>query len=240
MNSQTQILTKHTIKYANKNIDISLQQSPRKTFSIEVSPDMTVIVKAPENVSHEQIMYKIEQKKSRIYKQVCYFQELQPKLKDNKYIPWETFLYLWKEYILKIKKTKEDEHVELNENIMYVYAKDKNSAKEIIEKRYTDQSYKIFKDKLYSVLKLFKEQDISLKGLRIRKMHRRRWSCSKNWTITINIELVKAPIWCIKYVLAHECCHLLEFNHNKKFYELLEYVMPDWEKQKLRLEILLG
>ena len=46
---------------------------------------------------------------------------------------------------------------------MYVYAKDKNSAKEIIEKRYTDQSYKIFKDKLYSVLRLFKEQDISLK-----------------------------------------------------------------------------
>jgi hypothetical protein len=46
---------------------------------------------------------------------------------------------------------------------MLVYAKNKESAKEIIEKRYTDQSYKLFKDKLYSVLKLFKEQDISLK-----------------------------------------------------------------------------
>lgn len=239
MNSQTQILTKHTINYASKNIDISLEQLPRKTFSIEISPDMNVIVKAPNTVSQEQILYKIEKKKPRIYRQICYFEELQPKLKQQKYISWETFLYLWKEYILKIKKAKEEEWVVLDENNMLVYAKNKESAKEIIEKRYTDQSYKLFKDKLYSVLKLFKEQDISLKWLRIRKMHRRRWSCSKNWTITLNIELIKAPIWCIKYVLAHECCHLLEFNHNKRFYELLEYVMPDWEKQKLRLEKLL-
>jgi hypothetical protein len=86
MNSETQILTKHTINYAGKNIDISLEQLPRKTFSIEVSPDMTVIVKAPENVSHEQIMYKIEKKKMRIYRQICYFEELQPKLKQQKYI----------------------------------------------------------------------------------------------------------------------------------------------------------
>ena len=240
MNSKTKVLTKHTINYAGKDINISLFQLPRKTFSIEVSPDMTVVVKAPDNVSLEQIMYKIDKKKSRIYRQVCYFEELQPKLREQKYISWETFLYKWKEYILKIKKAKDDEHVELDWNNMLVFVNDKESTKDIVENWYKDQAYKLFKDTVYSVLDLFKAQDVSLKWLRIRKMNRRRWSCSKNWVITLNYELIKAPIWCIKYVLAHECCHLLEFNHNRRFHELLEYVMPDREKQKLRLEKLLG
>lgn len=240
MNSETQILTKHTISYAWKNIDISLQKLPRKTFSIEISPDMSVLVKAPNNVSDEQIIYKIENRKTRIYRQVCYFENLQPKLKQQKYISWETFLYLWKEYILKIKKAKDDEYVELDWNNMFVYAKDKKNVKNIVEDRYQNKAYKLFKDTVYNVLDMFKDQDIKLKWLRIRKMNKRRWSCSKNWIITLNYELIKAPIWCIKYVLSHECCHLIEFGHNRRFYELLEYVMPGREKQKLRLEILLG
>lgn len=239
MSSKAQILIKHTISYAEKTIDVFLEQSSRKTFSIEVSPDMRILVKAPKNIQQEQILDKIEKRKLRIYKQIRYFEELYPKLKEHKYISWETFLYLGKEYVLKIRKTKNEEWVILDENIMIAYVKNKALTKDIIEKRYVDQSYKLFKDKLYSVLNLFKEQNIVLKWLRIRKMHRRRGSCSKNWTITLNIELIKAPIWCIKYVLAHECCHLLEFNHSKRFYELLEYIMPDWEKQKLKLERLL-
>lgn len=235
MNSETKVL----INYAGENIEISLLLLPRKTFSVEVSPDMSVIVKAPENVSMDQIMYKIEKKKSWIYKQICYFRELQPKLRNRKYISWETFLYLWREYILRVKKSKKNE-VNIEWNTMVAYVDSKDHAMEIIENRYKDTAYLLFKDTVYAVLKQLKEQKPTLKWLRIRKMKRRRWSCSKNWVITLNYELVKAPIWCIKYVLSHECCHLIKFGHNKKFYELLEYIMPDREKQKLRLEKLLG
>jgi predicted metal-dependent hydrolase len=71
-------------------------------------------------------------------------------------------------------------------------------------------------------------------------MTTRRWSCSKKWNITLNSELVKAPRWCIEYVLTHECCHLVEFKHTKKFYELLTTIMPDRQKQKNKLEKLLA
>jgi hypothetical protein len=38
----------------------------------------------------------------------------------------------------------------------------------------------------------------------------------------------------------HELCHLVHHNHSKKFIELQDKEMPDWEKWKLKLEKLLA
>jgi hypothetical protein len=65
----------------------------------------------------------------------------------------------------------------------------------------------------------------------------RRWgSCSENGTLLLNSQLVKAPTQCIDYVIVHELCHTMHFNHSKSFYELLTRVMPDWPERKRRLE----
>jgi hypothetical protein len=66
---------------------------------------------------------------------------------------------------------------------------------------------------------------------------KKRWgSCSGKNTILFNPELVKAPGHCIEYVVVHELCHLVYPHHNRKFYSLLTYILPDWECRKARLE----
>jgi predicted metal-dependent hydrolase len=37
-------------------------------------------------------------------------------------------------------------------------------------------------------------------------------------------------------VLTHELCHLAHRNHGPAFYRLLEQTMPNWKKQKSKLE----
>jgi len=37
-------------------------------------------------------------------------------------------------------------------------------------------------------------------------------------------------------VITHELCHRAEPHHGPAFFELLEQVMPDWERRKQRLE----
>ena len=37
-------------------------------------------------------------------------------------------------------------------------------------------------------------------------------------------------------VITHELYHLAHRDHGPEFYDLLEQVMPDWEKRKQRLE----
>ena len=86
MNSQTEVLSKHSIHYGNKTIDISLHQSQRKTFRIEVSPDMQVLVKAPKHIPHEQILHRVNKKAPWIYKQIAYFEDFHPRITPRKYI----------------------------------------------------------------------------------------------------------------------------------------------------------
>jgi len=65
-----------------------------------------------------------------------------------------------------------------------------------------------------------------------------RWgSClrAKN-TILLNLEIIKAPKYCIDYVVLHELIHFVHKEHNSKFYELLSVLMPDWKKRKALLD----
>jgi hypothetical protein len=40
-------------------------------------------------------------------------------------------------------------------------------------------------------------------------------------------------------IVVHELAHLKEFEHNKAFYQLCEYMQPDYHQQELDLRLLL-
>jgi YgjP-like, metallopeptidase domain len=54
--------------------------------------------------------------------------------------------------------------------------------------------------------------------------------------ISLNPDLIRAPITCIDYVITHELVQLIHPHHGPAFYDLLETLMPDWRSRKERLE----
>ena len=70
----------------------------------------------------------------------------------------------------------------------------------------------------------------------VRTMRSRWGSLSRAGTITLNVNLVRAPRPCIDYVVTHELCHIQHRDHDAHFFRLLGRAMPDWEQRKQRLE----
>ena len=66
---------------------------------------------------------------------------------------------------------------------------------------------------------------------------RTRWgSCSAAGTLSFNWRLVLAPHDVLDYVVVHEVCHLLEHNHGRSFWRLVEQRRPGYREAKAWLD----
>ncbi len=61
-------------------------------------------------------------------------------------------------------------------------------------------------------------------------------SCSSKGNISYSFRLMTYPEEAIDYVVVHELAHLTEMNHSKKFYEIIENVLPDYKERKKLLK----
>ena len=62
---------------------------------------------------------------------------------------------------------------------------------------------------------------------------RSRWgSCSAKGNLNFNWKLIMAPPEALTYVVIHELCHRIEFNHSPRFWALVQAQMPEYEAWK--------
>lgn len=66
---------------------------------------------------------------------------------------------------------------------------------------------------------------------------RTRWgSCSSKGNLNFNCLLMEAPKEVQDYVIVHELCHIIEMNHSKRFWSLVESVLPNYKQSRLWLK----
>lgn len=55
-----------------------------------------------------------------------------------------------------------------------------------------------------------------------------RWgSCAKKGSLCFNWKIALLPARMADYIIVHELCHLAEFNHSRKFWDLVARTIPD-------------
>jgi predicted metal-dependent hydrolase len=65
------------------------------------------------------------------------------------------------------------------------------------------------------------------------KNQKSRWaSCSKKGNLHFNLLLAAAPPNVTDYVMIHELMHLIEFDHSRQFWQLVEEADPDYKKHR--------
>lgn len=61
------------------------------------------------------------------------------------------------------------------------------------------------------------------------KNQKTRWgSCSKRGNLNFNYKIALLPQKMADYIIVHELCHLGQFNHSQKFWNLVAKAMPDY------------
>jgi predicted metal-dependent hydrolase len=67
---------------------------------------------------------------------------------------------------------------------------------------------------------------------------RTQWGqCSAEGAIRLSWRLVHVEPRLADYVIAHEVAHLVELNHSRRFWALVESLYPDWRDARERLEL---
>lgn len=67
--------------------------------------------------------------------------------------------------------------------------------------------------------------------------YRRRWgSCDHRGQLAFNWRIILAPPEVQNYVVVHELAHITEFNHSRKFWQLVAARDPNWKENQLWLE----
>lgn len=63
-----------------------------------------------------------------------------------------------------------------------------------------------------------------------------RWgSCSGKKSLNFSWRLIMADDDVIDYVVVHELAHIAEMNHSKRFWAIVEDILPDYRERKARL-----
>jgi predicted metal-dependent hydrolase len=69
------------------------------------------------------------------------------------------------------------------------------------------------------------------------KDHKSLWgSCTSHKNLNFNIRIVQLSPEQADYIIVHELCHLQEFNHSKRFWDLVAQTIPNFKQIKRELK----
>jgi len=199
--------------------------SKRETFSLQITDDGKLVVRAPINTSDEAIKRIILKRKDWIERKRNEVLSRDYKCSRKESVNGEGFLYLGKYYKLRIVDKQKEPLILDNEFLL--------------SKKYLPTARKVFinwyKERAYEKISERVEWYAKIGGFSYNKVNitnaQKRWaSCSHKRNLNFSWRLIMAPLSVVDYVVVHELVHLKEKNHSKTFWNKVKILMPNYEK----------
>lgn len=217
-------------------LEYRLRHTRRRTVGLYVHADGRVEVRAPQGCDRDYIHRFVLARLDWIRRKQTEFAS-RPRGRVPEYRDGELHSYLGRAYPLVLTWAARP-RIRLAESRIRIEAPDVNEPDQVARRLadwYRQQAHELFPERLALGEVAMRDYRIPSPTLKIRSMKTRWGSCSRRGSITLNLELIRYPLPCLDYVIAHELCHLLEFNHGPGFYRLMDAVMPDWREHRARL-----
>lgn len=212
-----------------EDIDIKIEKTERrKTISIFIERDGSVKVLAPASASDETIETAIKSKEYLIFTKLAKWKELNQGKVNREYVNGQSFLYLGRNYRLKLTESQE---VPLKIKGGF-FLLDKNylsKAEKVFKEFYKEKALLKIKERIKVHIDKFSIKPTSVKVVDLQN----RWA---SWTpkngLNFHWKCVMAPVKVLDYIIMHEMVHMKHPNHSADFWNELDKKMPDFREQE--------
>ena len=226
-------MTRLSYEYGTQHIEFDVVYRKRKTLAIEVEAPDQITAIVPIGLDKAGILDLVKSKSKWIVSKIFEIREIEHRKSHKQYVNGESFPYLGRNYSLVIEL---DPGVTLAEAKLYqgklivsTNTKDETTIQKALENWYRDKAREKIEERIAYYQVYF---DTAPKRLVIKNQQKRWGSCTKNKDLLFNWKSVMCPSPILDYIVVHEMCHLIHMNHSDAFWELLQKVLPDYEKRK--------
>ena len=216
-----------------QGIPILVEKKQIKNLYLKVlPPDGQVVISAPKRMSQKVIEEFAASKVKWIQEKRKKYAEQPPKAKLQ-YTSGE-HVFLWgKSYPLEIKYMDMRSKVLLAEERIVIQAPMDSTSEQ--RERCLNEWYRgQLKEKIPLLIAKWEGIiGVQVQDWGVKKMKTRWGTCNTSAKrIWLNLQLAKKKPECLEYVVVHEMTHLLERNHNQRFYNFMDKFLPEWRRMK--------
>lgn len=219
-----------SVERAGMTIGYSWCRSRRRTLGITVRPDKSVSVRVPLRTPLKEVRSFVMDRAEWVLK-VWNKLDAGPVRRQQEYGRGALFMYRGDAYRLEFT-TGLHHSLILHDDLMILTTPGippEETVRGMIDGWYREQALELVKERSIECHRLMQGEGIPLPPITIRAM-KTRWGSYSYLTrrITLNLNLVKAPQFCLDYVITHELCHIKVRHHGADFWRMVSRYLPDY------------
>lgn len=227
------------VQFGRTTIPYRIVRSQRqKTVAIGVDAIEGVRVRAPRSTPVSKLDEIVHRKAKWIVEQRRRHEDLPPAPSSREFVSGETFLYLGRQYRLKVEHRKAREGVGVRlvgRHLIVALAGAHHphaEARKLLEAWYRVRA----KSRLPGCVATWAEKlGLEPSAVLIRDQRKRWGSADAQGNVRLNWRIVLAPQRLVDYVVVHELAHLRFPDHTRGFWSAVGSVMPDYEARREEL-----
>lgn len=214
------------------------RSSRRRTLVISVDESAQVAVASPHYVAQQDIERFIQTKQDWVFLKIREAQANQQYVQRRQFDVGDQFLFLGKSYPMGVaEQAKKRSTICFDGDKWQVQVPQGLSTQDRrghVRKRllewYRMQAQEVLGGRIFHFARLI---GVEPKEIAVRTQ-KRMWGCCdyRAKKIHLNWQIILSPMAVIDYVVVHELCHLIEPNHSKRFWQEVQQILPDFNRQR--------
>jgi hypothetical protein len=226
------------VQFGLTRIPYAIRRSSRRgTVAVTIDPHAGVVLMAPATAPVAQLDRVVHAKAPWIVEKLRKRSDRPPPLPAREFVNGETFLYLGRQYRLRVER-RADEAGENGLRRGWLVVRVPAAAEASMITGHVREAL-VSWYRTHAAEKLSERASVWAEKLGMREPRvlvrepRNRWgSCDAKGTVRLNWRVIQAPMRLVDYVVAHELVHLQHPDHTSGFWATLGWVMPDYDARK--------